>query len=70
MYVYIKSRESGDDGYVSYLYTVGFYDPSGKWEPESDHADKETAAKRVAWLNGRNESLEQALNSGDGTYRP
>ena len=26
--------------------------PDGKWEPESDHDDREEAAKRVAWLNG------------------
>lgn len=43
-YVY-KRTEPG-------LWTVGFYDPSGKWEPESDHTDREEAAKRTAWLNG------------------
>lgn len=44
MYVY-KSFEPD-------LWTVGFYRPDGKWEPESDHDDREEAAKRVAWLNG------------------
>jgi hypothetical protein len=34
------------------LWTVGFYDPAGKWQPESDHGSSEEAAKRVAWLNG------------------
>lgn len=43
-YVYINSEPD--------LYTVGFYDPSGNWEPESDYQDKEKAANRVAFLNG------------------
>jgi hypothetical protein len=34
------------------LYTVGFYDPTGKWQPESDHETSEDAAKRVHYLNG------------------
>jgi hypothetical protein len=34
------------------LYTVGFYDPAGKWESESDHASQGAAARRVRWLNG------------------
>jgi len=34
------------------LYTVGYYDPDGKWQPESDHDTSEAAAKRTAWLNG------------------
>lgn len=45
-WVYIDS-ESG-------LYTVGFYDPAGKWQPESDHDDREKAAARVHYLNGGN----------------
>jgi hypothetical protein len=45
-YVYIQS----DPG----LWTVGFYDPTGKWIPESDHNDAERAADRVHWLNGGN----------------
>lgn len=44
MYVYIKSEPG--------LWTVGFYDPAGKWQPESDHDNKDDAAARVAWLNG------------------
>lgn len=45
MYVYIKSEPG--------LWTVGFYDPAGKWQPESDHESADEAAKRVAWLNGK-----------------
>ena len=44
MYVYIKSEPT--------LYTVGFYNPDGKWIPESDYDTKEEAAKRVHYLNG------------------
>lgn len=44
MYVYIQSESS--------LWTVGFYSPDGEWHPESDHEAKESAAERVAWLNG------------------
>jgi len=44
MYVYIQSEK--------YLWTVGFYDPSGKWHPESDWESSEKAAERVAYLNG------------------
>jgi len=46
MYVYIRPK--GED----VLYTVGFYDPNGKWNPESDHETREEAAKRVHYLNG------------------
>lgn len=34
------------------LWTVGFYDPSGRWQPESDHGSEEEAARRVHYLNG------------------
>ena len=44
MYVYIQSEKN--------LWTVGFYSPDGKWHPESDHESTESAAKRVAYLNG------------------
>ena len=43
-YVYIHSEP--------HLWTVGFYGPDGKFVPESDHSDREEAAKRVHWLNG------------------
>ena len=62
MYVYVESEPR--------LWTVGFHDPQGKWHPDSDHEEKEKAAERVAWLNGHNPSLDQALNEGDGVYRP
>lgn len=44
MYVYIKSEPG--------LWTVGFYDPNGKWIPESDYSSAEEAAARVHYLNG------------------
>jgi hypothetical protein len=34
------------------LWTVGFYTPAGKWEPESDHESSDKAAERVHYLNG------------------
>jgi hypothetical protein len=46
-YVYIPTEPG--------LFTVGFYDPDGKWIPESDHTTTEKAAERVHWLNGGNE---------------
>jgi len=66
-YVYIKSERNPD------IFTVGFYKPNGEWEPESDYTDSEKAAERVAWLNGVNAvraTLDEALNSGSGVYRP
>jgi len=54
-------------------WTVGYYDPAGKWWTDSDHSTREEAAKRVAWLNGSsavNQALGEALNSGSGTYKP
>ena len=44
MYVYIQSEPT--------LWTVGFYDPSGQWHPDSDHETPEAAADRVRHLNG------------------
>lgn len=67
-YVYVRSEPQ--------LWTVGFYRPDGKWEPESDHESKTGAANRVAWLNGGcdqcglRQAVSEALNSGDGVYRP
>jgi hypothetical protein len=44
MYVY-KETERG-------LWTVGYYDLSGKWYAESDHDNAKDAAERVHYLNG------------------
>lgn len=44
MYVYVRSEPG--------LWTVGFYDPKGKWHPDSDHNDRAEAADRVMALNG------------------
>lgn len=43
-FVYIKSEPK--------LWTVGFYDPAGKFQPDSDHDTKQAAARRVCQLNG------------------
>jgi len=53
MYVYIRSEFSPYE-----LYTVGFYKPDGKWEPESDHETADEAAKRVNYLNGGKDTDE------------
>ena len=50
MYVYKKSDEL--------LWTVGYYDPDGKWQSESDHEDQEDAAKRVHYLSGGGTTAE------------
>ncbi len=44
-YVYLRSK-------FEPLYTVGFFDPAGKWHAESDHGSQEQAAARVHYLNG------------------
>ena len=46
MWVY-KQTEPG-------LWTVGFYDPEGKWHTDSDWNSKAEAAVRVHYLNGSN----------------
>jgi len=47
MYVYLHTESNPD------LWTVGFYNPEGKFIPESDHSDKEEAFKRTAYINGQ-----------------
>jgi len=56
-YVYIQSERAGqkisEGNYFEHnLYTVGFYRPDGKWEPESDYNTREAAAMRCRFLNG------------------
>lgn len=48
MYVYIRAK--GEDC----LWVAGFYDPTGKFIPESDWDSRKEAAERVHWLNGGN----------------
>lgn len=43
-WVYINSEPG--------LWTVGFYDPSGKWHSDEDYPNKQMAADRVHYLNG------------------
>ena len=45
MYVYLKSPSQG-------LYTVGFYEPDGTWQPQSDHDKEQDAMAVVNYLNG------------------
>jgi hypothetical protein len=72
MWIYICSERSS----CYSLYTVGFYNPKGEWQSESDYGTKEEAAARVHYLNGGKDEknvpewLSQALNEGDGTYNP
>lgn len=44
MWVYIQSEAA--------LWTVGFYDPDGRFHTDSDHSTAEAAATRVRALNG------------------
>ena len=53
MYIYIKSEPK--------LFTVGFYDSLGIFQPESDHDSKEKAASRVSYLNGNKSSSEKSM---------
>ena len=46
-WVYIRSEPG--------LFTVGFYSPAGEWCTDSDHEDREAAARRVNFLNGGGE---------------
>jgi hypothetical protein len=46
-WVYVRSEPG--------LWTVGFYDPAGKWQSDSDHDSSEAAAERCGLLNGAGE---------------
>lgn len=54
MYVYVLSENTPEFK----LYTVGFFDPDGKWEAESDYNSQKEAAERVHYLNGGKAKLE------------
>jgi hypothetical protein len=56
-YVYIQTERSGqkisEGNYFEHdLFTVGFYDPKGMFQAESDWPNRERAAERVNYLNG------------------
>jgi len=52
-WVYVRDeRPEGYKGPWDAVYTVGFYDPTGAWHPDSDWATGEEAAARVHYLNG------------------
>jgi hypothetical protein len=51
MWVYIRVKSEPN------LFTVGFYDPSGKWQTDSDHSSKEDAAERCSFLNGNRDEV-------------
>lgn len=46
MFVYQNPSHNGDP------YTVGYYDPSGKWQPVSDHRTQDEAREECHFLNG------------------
>ena len=52
-YVYVRSEP--------HLYTVGFYDPDGRWHSESDHISRDDAAAKVHYLNGGREFKGQGI---------
>ena len=52
MYCYIKTEAR--------LWTVGFYDPDGRWQTVSDHDSPDEAADRVAHLNGNAKRNDKA----------
>lgn len=53
MWIYIWTENS----ITNHLWTVGFYDPEGKFHPESDHSVQESAVARVHYLNGGNKEI-------------
>ncbi len=71
MYVY-KHTDTDQNG--QWLWTVGYYEPNGEWQSESDHSSEDAARDRVHYLNGGSqpELLEAAIaavNSDSGNMR-
>lgn len=68
-WLYIQS-EAGNGRDAFALYTVGFYRPDGRWEPESDHITADSAARRVHYLNGgKDNARSQDRSSAEGAKR-
>jgi hypothetical protein len=68
-YVYIKSERAGQMGALHDLWTAGFYDPAGKFQPESDHSEESKAAARVRWLNGGRDAPVSETSTNDELRR-
>jgi hypothetical protein len=53
-YVYLRPNYLDEQGRTVHenIWTVGFFDPAGRWQPERDCSTRDAAAARVAWLNG------------------
>ena len=49
-FTFLQTTMAGRNG--NELFTVGYYDSTGKWMPESDHESLHAAADRCAFLNG------------------
>lgn len=45
------------------LWTVGFFDPQGVFQGDSDHSSREKAARRVHYLNGGNDEEDEEDDS-------
>ena len=55
MYVYRRTEPQ--------LWTTGYYEPDGTWQPDEDFSSSEEAAERVHYLNGgtKESDLEQSV---------
>lgn len=60
-WVYIQSEPG--------LWTVGFYSPDGRWQPDSDHDSRESAATRCHWLNGGRQEVDNTGGYAEYLYR-
>lgn len=50
------------------LWTTGYTDPAGKWQPESDHDSKARGFQRATWLNGDSGGGHVYLRSEPGLW--
>ena len=51
-YVYVQSEHPNQYNDFRPLWTVGFYDPKGRWVPENDYGSATEASARAHYLNG------------------
>jgi hypothetical protein len=70
MYVYLPNSSESHDSAARF--TVGFFDPNGLWQPESDHASAEAAADRAHYMNGGTgkRALERQAQQHNGHASP